>query len=134
MTDTPVTLNSLNTKIDHLTDLMIAGFDNMNGRFDRLEERMDRMEARMDHMEARMDALEVAQRETNTRLSGIEGRLDHLESLAKTAANDIKELYGMISEFKRDFPEKLRHDTAVQQRVKNLEDFTTVAAQKLGII
>ena len=133
MTDSPVTLGSLNTKIDHLTDLMIAGFDTMNGRFDRLEERMDRIEARMDHMEARMDALEATQRETNTRLSGIEDRLDHLEGLAETAASDIKELYGMISEFRRDFQEKLRHDAAVQQRIKNLEDFAAAAAQKLGM-
>jgi hypothetical protein len=63
----------------------------LTSRIDGLEAtlggRIDGLTGRMDGLEARMFSQEKLQRETNRRLSRVEGTLEAVE-------NDIKELYG----------------------------------------
>lgn len=74
-------------------------------------------------LRSEMTNLTAEQHETNQRLSRLEGKSDALE-------DDIKELYRMIEELRKDF-----EDFTIEERARfaNLENFARQVSLKTGI-
>lgn len=119
-------ITDLDDIAEQITDLGTMIAEQFQGLEDRLTKRMDKLESRMDSLENRMTAQEVAQRETNVRLTRIEGTLEAGES-------DIKELYEMVSKLRRDFDRMAVKDKALEARIERLETFTQTVAKKYGV-
>ena len=136
MNDTAVTksdIKDVKDQIANLTELVVAGFETMNERFDRLEARVGKLEVRMDSIEgkllaveARLFTVERKQREAADWLQRLDGRLAGFES-------DVKELYGMAAETRKDFTAHLKKYPELDARLQKVERFARTAARKTGI-
>lgn len=88
--DLAVAIADLGHTLADFVTMVDRRFTGVEGRLNGVEGRLDGVEERLDGMEGRLFSLEVGQRETNQRLTKLQG--DHLATQA-----DIKELYKLAA-------------------------------------
>ena len=133
----PTTLNSLADAISRLTVMVQTGFSDLNQKFEDLERRVANLEvqiaglqgqvgdlnSRVSNLEVQVTDLATSQRETNQRLEHLEGNSIALEA-------DVKELYFMIDELRKDFHTFTKEE---KKRFSHLESFAVKVSRKTGI-
>lgn len=111
------------TSIDDLAESISVLAMAVDKGFKQVNVRLDALEKGQQEINLRLTRLETAQRETNQRLDRLEGNQEALEA-------DVKELYTMLAELRRDFQAFTKQQHA---RYKNLEDFALKVSVKTGI-
>jgi archaellum component FlaC len=121
------------TTLDDIADAIAGLATHMDERFEQVEQRFGQHDKQLaginqhfDRLEDRMTSQEIAQRETNQRLISIEGKLDSIE-------NDIKELYGMVTELQRLYRDAGKVDSRLEKRIAHIEAYVELVAKKTGI-
>ena len=117
MTARDTTLDDIAESIADLSTMMAHELGSVR------QEMTDGFAAVRQEMGANYREHRAAQDETNR-------RLEHLEALSETNANDVKELYSMIAELQRDI-RRLNKDE--RQRLADLEAFALQVAEQTGI-
>ena len=121
------------TTIDGLAQLMTAGFDTMGERFDRLEDRMDRAEKIQDEHTQLLQEHSQILREHSKKLITLDSKVDKLIGVTMALEADIKELYRMIAELRKDLAKETRHLPEYRARLENLELFARNVSHQTGI-
>lgn len=140
-------LGKLDAKIDELAELVIAGFGTMNQRFDRLESRMDVLEVSMQKVEGRLSVVEARISNVEVKLSNVADKvesieqrqiehndwLQRLDGRLAGVENDVKELYDMTAETRKQFALQLKKQPEQEKRLRKVEVFARAAARKTGV-
>jgi len=94
--------------------------------FSRLEERMDRLEERM-------DLLEKTSREHTAAIKELTTRVDKLELTLEGVDDDIKYLYKLIEQLKKDLKRGLLSNEETRSRLEEVEAVARLLSQKYGL-
>jgi peptidoglycan hydrolase CwlO-like protein len=89
-------------------------------------EGFDKLEKGQAETNTRLYALEKGQAETNQRLNNVEDKLEAIQA-------DIKELYKMITDLRKDIDENKLHWIQLEKRVSTVEAFATMISKKTGV-
>lgn len=108
-------------------------FDRLEERMESLEERMDKLEKRVASLEERMDSLEKASREHTRAIQELTARVDKIELALSGIDDDIKYLYKLVEQLKKDFKQGHLSEEETRSRLEEVEAIARQLSLKYGV-
>lgn len=115
-------------------------FAQINERFDKIEGRLDKIELRLDKIEGRLDSIESVQAEHTKKfqeifikLEALDARIAKLEQHTSGLEDDVKYLYKMINDFKKDYSKGKLTDKELNDRLEEVEAMAKLLAMRVGL-
>ncbi len=101
--------------------------------FNLLQEFMQMTSDRFDSLEERMGTLEKASREHTTAIKELTARVDKIDLVLTGVDDDIKYLYKLIEQLKKDLKRGLLSNEETRSRLEEVEAVARQLSQKYGL-
>lgn len=120
-------ITALGTMMGEQIHRLDVKVDSLDSKVDNLENKFDKLEAKVDNLDRRTGRIEQHLIQSDARLERIEGTLTAIES-------DIKELYTMVSQLRKDFDKHAVTDKSLISRLNKVEAVMQQVAKQNGIV